>query len=131
MTGSFNQENNRDYNIFITEEELLVLEKGGTLSSEIDYYWNGSLNKHSLNISLLEDDIFRKKAKCSAEELGLDSWKKFMFKAGLATKGDHHTLYLNCDLIFNDDFGGKVFEQRYCEWLFDKVFIFIQTNSET
>lgn len=128
MHGTFNKIGNKDYNLFITESEYSLLEEGHIVSGEIDYYWNEVPEKHSIDIRLINDNLFRQKAKLSPGELGVTSWRKFMFKVGLTRKENHHSFYFNCDFLFTEYFDTKVFEQRYCDWLLDKVFIFIENN---
>lgn len=126
MYGTFNKTGNKDYNLFITESEYSLLESGDTVSGEIDYYWNDDIEKHTIDVILIDDTLFRQKAKLSAKELEVTSWRKFMFKVGLTRKENHHSFYFNCDFLFSEYFDTKVFEQRYCDWLFDKVLIFIK-----
>lgn len=128
MTGSFNKKDNKDFDIFIDEKELALLENGTVISGDIDYYWNDTTEVHHMSISRVDDAKFRQLAKFLKENEDRGSWRQFMHKAGLARKESHHMMYLNCDLLFQETWGGKVFEQRYCEWLFDKIFIFIETT---
>ncbi len=136
MRGSFNENGNHDYCIYINEEELNLLQCGNVLSCEIEHYWNSTKQKHLLTISIVKHSRFRELMSLLKKDKSRGFWRQFMDKIGLLKKElenemYHHMVYINTSLIFTKSLDGKVFEQRYDDILKDKIFIFIPTSYKT
>lgn len=130
MEGTFNKHGTRDYHLFLTEEEATLLLEGEILSGELQHHWNKEETKILITVSLVPDQRFRQIVALCKKDKTRGTWQSCMFSVGVLKNPKQHMMYLNCTIAFKEELGGKVFSQRYCEHLSDKVFIFVPYNPE-
>ncbi len=131
MTGTFNAQENRDYALFLSHQEFEELKDGKVLAGPLTHYWNNEKTDRVLTISLTSENYFKRMFGHIKKTKDFRS-HSFAKKVLLGIRNEkEHMFYLNCDLRTTETIGGLVFEQRYCDLFFNKIFLYIADPLES